>query len=127
MTTVPSAPLDPPPPPICAVRVLELRFVGTGAGLARIWIVNVLLLLLPTLGLYAPWARRRCARWYLRHILLADSPLEGADALRWRPWDLLGIAGACLWAAMPWLPSDGTGVVTALVAAAVLGAALAGA
>jgi len=117
---------DASPPPIHAERVLDLRFVGTGAGLARIWFVN-LLGLLPTLGLYAPWARRRLARWYRRHTLLAGSPLEGADVLVWRPWDVLGVAGLCLWSAMPRLAGDPPDGATALIAAAVLGAAVAGA
>jgi len=52
-----------------------LRFDGSGGGYFRVWIVNVLLSIL-TLGLYAPWARRRTAQYFYGHTLVAGSPLE---------------------------------------------------
>lgn len=56
------------------ITAYRLRFSGTGGEYFRVWIVNVLLSIV-TLGLYTPWARRRTARWFYDHTLIADSPL----------------------------------------------------
>ena len=52
-----------------------LDFSGSGGDYFRIWIVNVLLTVV-TLGLYAPFARRRTARYFYGETVVADSPLE---------------------------------------------------
>ncbi|MFZ5566905.1 MAG: YjgN family protein [Pseudomonadota bacterium] len=63
------------------IAAYRLRFSGTGGEYFRVWIVNVLLSIV-TLGLYTPWARRRTARWFYDHTLVAGSPLEFTAPLR---------------------------------------------
>ena len=57
------------------IAAYRLRFSGTGGEYFRVWIVNVLLSIF-TLGLYTPWARRRTARYFYDHTLIAGSPGE---------------------------------------------------
>lgn len=63
------------------IAAYRLRFSGTGGEYFRVWIVNLLLSIV-TLGLYTPWARRRTARWFYDHTLIAGSPLEFTAPLR---------------------------------------------
>ena len=63
------------------IAAYRLRFSGSGGEYFRVWIVNVLLSIL-TLGLYTPWARRRTARYFYDHTLIASSPLEFTAPLR---------------------------------------------
>lgn len=63
------------------IAAYRLRFSGSGGEYFRVWIVNVLLSIV-TLGLYTPWARRRTARWFYDHTLIASSPLEFTAPLR---------------------------------------------
>lgn len=63
------------------ITAYRLRFSGSGGEYFRVWIVNLLLSIL-TLGLYTPWARRRTARWFYDHTLIASSPLEFTAPLR---------------------------------------------
>lgn len=53
----------------------RLEFTGTGAEYFRVWIVNTLLTL-ATLGVYSAWAKRRKARWFARHTLLAGDSFD---------------------------------------------------
>lgn len=53
----------------------RLVFTGTGAEYFRLWVVNTLLTL-ATLGVYSAWAKRRKARWFARHTLLAGEPFD---------------------------------------------------
>ncbi|WP_377159873.1 YjgN family protein [Roseateles sp. UC29_93] len=53
----------------------RLEFTGTGGDYFRVWIVNALLTL-ATLGVYSAWAKRRKARWFARHTLLAGEPFD---------------------------------------------------
>ncbi|PAT40132.1 hypothetical protein CK623_07385 [Vandammella animalimorsus] len=57
------------------VKAYPLKFTGTGAQYFRVWFVNVLLLIL-TLGIYTPWARKRTAEYFFSHSVIARSPLE---------------------------------------------------
>src|SRR6218665_1030385 len=63
------------------ITAYRLRFSGGGGEYFRVWIVNVLLSIL-TLGVYTPWARRRTARYFYDHTLIASSPLEFTAPLR---------------------------------------------
>jgi uncharacterized membrane protein YjgN (DUF898 family) len=63
------------------ITAYRLRFSGMGGEYFRVWIVNLLLSII-TLGLYTPWARRRTARWFYDHTLIASSPLEFTAPLR---------------------------------------------
>jgi len=73
-------PGEPPAPelprlPKGVVQTWPVRFDGTPAGYARVWLGNVLLLLC-TLGLAWPWTYRRAQRYLLRHTLVADHRLD---------------------------------------------------
>ena len=88
MTTDYTAALEAAPtPPIPATETapashrLDVRFTGSGSEYFRIWIVNLLLSIV-TAGLYTPWARRRTARYFYDHTIVADSPLEFTAPLR---------------------------------------------
>lgn len=63
------------------IAAYRLRFSGRGGEYFRVWIVNLLLSIV-TLGLYTPWARRRTARYFYDHTMIADSPLEFTAPLR---------------------------------------------
>ncbi len=63
------------------IAAYRLRFSGSGGEYFRVWIVNLLLSIV-TLGLYTPWARRRTARYFYDHTMIADSPLEFTAPLR---------------------------------------------
>ncbi|KAB7598088.1 DUF898 domain-containing protein, partial [Verminephrobacter sp. Larva24] len=56
-------------------KLPPLAFIGSAGAYFPVWLVNVLLCCV-TLGLYAPWARRRTARYFYRHTLVAGRPLE---------------------------------------------------
>ena len=57
------------------IDAYPVEFAGTGGEYFRVWIVNLLLTVV-TLGFYTPFARRRTARWFYGHTLVAGSPLE---------------------------------------------------
>ena len=57
------------------IEAYRLKFSGRGGEYFRVWIVNVLLSIV-TLGLYTPVARRRTARYFFDHTVVAGSPLE---------------------------------------------------
>ncbi len=62
----------------------RLRFTGRGSEYFRLWIVHTLLSLL-TLGLYAPWAKVRKARWFAQHTLLLGDRFD----FHGQPWRIL--------------------------------------
>ncbi len=64
----------PPTPGQEAVNRLDIQFTGTGSEYFRIWIVNLLLLLL-TLGLYYPWAKVRKQKYFYGNTVVAGHPL----------------------------------------------------
>lgn len=64
-----------------SIDAYRLKFSGTGGEYFRVWIVNLLLTIV-TLGLYTPWARRRTARYFYDHTVVAGSPLEFTGSLR---------------------------------------------
>lgn len=81
MTTDYTAALEAAPtPPIPATETapashrLDVRFTGSGSEYFRIWIVNVLLLLV-TLGLYWPWAKARRLRYFYANTVVGGHPL----------------------------------------------------
>jgi len=61
-----------------------IRFTASGSEYFRIWIVNLVLVVL-TLGLYAPWARVRKLRYFYGNTLVLGSPLD----FHGRPWTML--------------------------------------
>lgn len=54
---------------------LPIVFTGSGSEYFRIWIVNLLLMLL-TLGLYYPWAKVRRLRYFHGNTLVGGEPLD---------------------------------------------------
>jgi len=54
---------------------LRIVFTGSGSEYFRIWIVNLLLMLL-TLGLYYPWAKVRRLRYFHGNTLVGGEPLD---------------------------------------------------
>lgn len=65
---------DSGPDPQPQARSLAVRFTGSGSEYFRIWIVNLLLLLL-TLGLYWPWAKARRLRYFHANTLVGGHAL----------------------------------------------------
>lgn len=57
------------------VKAYRLKFTGSGPEYFRVWLVNLLLMLV-TLGIYTPWARKRTAEYFFGHSVVARSPLE---------------------------------------------------
>lgn len=58
-----------------ASRQLLIQFTGSGSEYFRIWIVNLLLILV-TLGLYLPWAKVRRLRYFYSNTLIDSDPLH---------------------------------------------------
>jgi len=56
-------------------RQLLIEFTGSGSEYFRIWIVNLLLILV-TLGLYLPWAKVRRLRYLYSNTLIDSDPLH---------------------------------------------------
>ncbi|RQO60356.1 hypothetical protein DBR47_08270 [Paucibacter sp. KBW04] len=75
--TAPSRTASSPP------RQLKIRFTGSGSEYFRIWIVNMLLILL-TLGLYLPFAKVRRIKYFY-----ANTQVDGeALSFHGRPWPM---------------------------------------
>ena len=55
--------------------VHAITFTGSGSEYFRIWIVNLLLMLV-TLGLYYPWAKVRKLRYFYGNTVVAGHPLD---------------------------------------------------
>lgn len=58
-----------------AFSVHPIEFTGSGSEYFRIWIVNLLLLLV-TFGLYYPWAKVRKLRYFYGNTVVAGHPLD---------------------------------------------------
>ena len=66
-----------------AARTLELRFTASGSEYFRIWIVNLLLIVV-SLGLYLPFAKARRLRYFHANTLVDGQPL----AFHGEPWKM---------------------------------------
>lgn len=85
--------LNPAEPPSSrAIRHLAIKFTGTGSEYFRIWIVNLLLLML-TLGFYWPWAKVRRLRYFWGNTLIDGDPLafHGEAGQMFKGWLLVGV------------------------------------
>lgn len=86
----PLAPAVPPPGPVPEAplpspsRWLPLQFTASGSEYFRIWIVNLLLIVL-TLGFYMPFAKARRLRYFYANTVLDGQPL----AFHGDPWKML--------------------------------------
>jgi uncharacterized membrane protein YjgN (DUF898 family) len=56
-------------------HALNVQFTGTGSEYFRIWIVNLLLMMV-TFGIYYPWAKVRRLRYFYGNTLVDDHPLD---------------------------------------------------
>jgi uncharacterized membrane protein YjgN (DUF898 family) len=75
----------------------QLHFDGRASEYFRIWVVNLLFTLL-TLGLYAPWAKVRKARWFAQHTVLAGDRFDfHGDPRRILMGRLVALALLLLW------------------------------
>jgi uncharacterized membrane protein YjgN (DUF898 family) len=74
------------------IRRLPIEFTGSGSEYFRIWIVNLLLLLV-TLGLYWPWAKVRRQRYFWGNTLVDGDPLgfHGDPKQMFKGWALVGV------------------------------------
>ena len=59
---------------VVAPRTLVIEFTGSGSEYFRIWIVNLLLIVV-TLGLYFPWAKVRRLRYFYGNTVVDGDPL----------------------------------------------------
>lgn len=60
--------------PTGQVHQLSIEFTGSGSEYFRIWIVNLLLMLV-TFGIYYPWAKVRRLRYFHANTLVGGEPL----------------------------------------------------
>jgi uncharacterized membrane protein YjgN (DUF898 family) len=63
------------------INAHRLRFTGDGGVYFGVWLVNLLLMVV-TLGLYTPVARRRTVQYFYTHTMVAGTPLEFTAGLR---------------------------------------------
>jgi uncharacterized membrane protein YjgN (DUF898 family) len=63
------------------IQAHALKFTGDGGVYFGVWLVNLLLMVV-TLGLFTPFARRRTAKYFYSHTLVAGTPLEFTAGLR---------------------------------------------
>lgn len=66
--------MEPPDGVAAATRQMAIRFTGSGSEYFRIWIVNLLLVLV-TFTLYYPWAKVRRLRYFYGNTLVDGAPL----------------------------------------------------
>ena len=89
-------------------HVMAVRFTGSGSEYFRIWIVNLLLILV-TLTLYLPFARARRMAYFQNNTRVGDDPL-GFHADPWkmfRGYLVVALLGGAYWAVTNFLPAFG--------------------
>ena len=71
---------------------IPIAFTGSGSEYFRIWIVNLLLMLV-TLGIYYPWAKARRLRYFMGNTLIGGQPLgfHGDPKKMFKGYALVGI------------------------------------
>jgi uncharacterized membrane protein YjgN (DUF898 family) len=96
---------------------LPLIFTGSGSEYFRIWIVNLLLMLI-TLGIYFPWAKVRKLRYFYGNTLVGGEPLgfHGDPKKMFKGYALVAVLFGCYSAAGKFSP--GAGFIALLVIAA---------
>ncbi len=67
--------LNSTPPAEKRDHQLAVQFTGSGSEYFRIWIVNLLLMLV-TLGIYYPWAKVRRLRYFYGNTVVDGAPLD---------------------------------------------------
>jgi uncharacterized membrane protein YjgN (DUF898 family) len=89
-TALSSTPSDQAAPD--SIQRLPIEFTGSGSEYFRIWIVNMVLLVI-TLGLYWPWAKVRRLRYFWGNTLVDGDPLgfHGEAGQMFKGWVLVGV------------------------------------
>ncbi|HEV7913157.1 MAG TPA: YjgN family protein [Albitalea sp.] len=97
---------------------LDIRFTGSGSEYFRIWIVNLLLIIV-TLTLYYPWAKVRRLRYFYGNTLVGGQPLDfhGSPTKMLRGYLLVGALGVLYSVAGNFSPA--AGLVAFLIVAAI--------
>lgn len=87
---------------------LRIKFTGSGSEYFRIWIVNLLLMLL-TLGLYFPWAKVRRMRYFYGNTVVDGEPLgfHGDPKKMFKGFVLVGLLFGLYSAAGKFSPTAG--------------------
>jgi uncharacterized membrane protein YjgN (DUF898 family) len=87
------------------LQLLGIRFTGSGSEYFRIWIVNLLLILV-TFSLYLPFARARRLAYFHRNTVVGEDPL----AFHGNPWKMFQgylfmlVLGVSYWAVSSFAP-----------------------
>ena len=106
---------------------LDVRFTGSGSEYFRIWIVNLLLMLV-TLSLYYPWAKVRKLRYFYGNTLVDGQPLDfhGKPLMMLRGYLLVGLLAVLYSAAGQFSPLAGLAafLIVAAIAPALLKSSL---
>jgi len=63
------------PEPVARIHELGIEFTGSGSEYFRIWIVNLLLIIV-TLGIYFPWAKVRRLRYFHGNTLVDGQAMD---------------------------------------------------
>ncbi|MEO6017582.1 MAG: DUF898 family protein, partial [Polaromonas sp.] len=87
---------------------LHIEFTGSGSEYFRIWVVNLLLLLV-TFGLYYPWAKVRRLRYFHGNTLVGGQPLDfhGNPRKMFKGYLLVGVLFALYSVAGKFSPTAG--------------------
>jgi uncharacterized membrane protein YjgN (DUF898 family) len=74
------------------IETYPIEFTATGSEYFRVWIVNLLLMLV-TLGLYSPWAKVRSIKYFYSNTLLAGHSFDfhGEPRKMFRGMALVGV------------------------------------
>lgn len=91
-TSPPATPEIQVPHSASKAHQLDIRFTGSGSEYFRIWIVNLLLMLV-TLGIYYPWAKVRRMRYFHGNTLVGNEPLDfhGSPKKMLKGYALVGV------------------------------------
>ena len=97
-----------PPTYLSSHSRLRIKFTGSGSEYFRIWIVNLLLMLV-TLGLYFPWAKVRRLRYFCGNTLIDGEPLgfHGDPKKMFKGFALVGVLFALYSVAGKFSPTAG--------------------
>jgi uncharacterized membrane protein YjgN (DUF898 family) len=100
------------PAPQGPIETVPLRFTGDGGVYLGIWLVNLALMVV-TLGLFTPFARRRTLKYFYGHTEIAGHPFEFTGRLRSMVVGFLLFAG--LYVAYSVASNTGQAIATAVL------------
>jgi uncharacterized membrane protein YjgN (DUF898 family) len=118
MSASPLITRNAPPSGVRTVNLHSIRFTGSGSEYFRIWIVNLLLMIV-TLGLYYPWAKVRKLRYFYGNTVVAGHPLDFHGDPRKMLRGFLLVSVLMILYSVAGRISPGAGGVAALILAAI--------